>query len=57
MPSMIRYAMNDRASPATMSTVPAALPYATAASGLVAAYAQFHLERGIRSLPHLESYR
>lgn len=28
-----------------------------AASGLVAAYAQFHLERGIRSLTHLESHR
>jgi len=28
-----------------------------AASGLVAAYAQFHLERGIRSLSHLESPR
>ena len=28
-----------------------------AASGLVAAYAQFHLERGIRSLSHLESSR
>ncbi len=28
-----------------------------AASGLVAAYAQFHLERGIRSLSHLESHR
>lgn len=28
-----------------------------AASGLVATYAQFHLERGIRSLSHLESSR
>ena len=28
-----------------------------AASGLVATYAQFHLERGIRSLSHLESNR
>ena len=27
------------------------------ASGLVAAYTQFHLERGIRSLSHLESSR
>ena len=28
-----------------------------AASGLVAAYAQWHLERGIRSLSHLEAPR
>ena len=30
---------------------------AAAASGLVAAYAQWHLERGIRSLSHLEAPR
>ena len=36
-----------------------AAPHRTtaAASGLVATYAQFHLERGIRSLSHLESSR
>jgi DNA repair protein RecO (recombination protein O) len=38
--------------------VDAAPPRATgAASGLVAAYAQWHLERGIRSLAHVESAR
>ena len=36
--------------------VDAATPAATAAaSGLIAAYAQWHLERGIRSLSHVES--
>jgi DNA repair protein RecO (recombination protein O) len=36
--------------------VDAASPAATAAaSGLIAAYAQWHLERGIRSLSHVES--
>jgi DNA repair protein RecO (recombination protein O) len=36
--------------------VDAASPHATAAaSGLIAAYAQWHLERGIRSLSHVES--
>jgi len=38
--------------------VDAASPAATgAASGLVAAYAQWHLERGIRSLSHVEAPR
>jgi len=38
--------------------VDAATPGATAAaSGLVAAYAQWHLERGIRSLAHVETNR
>jgi len=38
--------------------VDAATHAATAsASGLVAAYAQWHLERGIRSLSHVESFR
>ncbi|MCT9820024.1 DNA repair protein RecO [Microbacterium sp. W1N] len=32
-------------------------PTAAAASGLVAAYAQWHLERGIRSLSHVEGTR
>ncbi len=32
-------------------------PAAAAASGLVAAYAQWHLERGIRSLAHVEGAR
>lgn len=35
----------------------AADPTAASASGLIAAYAQFHLERGIRSLSHLEGAR
>lgn len=35
----------------------AAPPTASAASGLIAAYTQYHLERGIRSLSHLEARR
>ena len=35
----------------------AAAPATAAASGLVAAYTQFHLERGIRSLSHVEAAR
>ncbi|GAB3599000.1 DNA repair protein RecO [Microbacterium tumbae] len=35
----------------------ASTPDAAAASGVIAAYAQWHLERGIRSLAHLEGPR
>ena len=35
----------------------ASAPTAAAASGLIAAYTQFHLERGIRSLSHVEAAR